>query len=78
MRMMVRFQNGTRADALLLSARDRRVRVVVAGRGATEEWLVFEGHCYDEGGRPVEIEAVTAVHEASSGAKTLTAGSAGN
>lgn len=79
MRMMVRFQNGRRADAVLLASSGSRVRVIVAGRGRTEEWLVFYGHCYDEGGRPVEIESMDAVTEIEYTAPlTMTAGSSMN
>ena len=61
MRMTVQFQNGDRADAVLLAAQADRVRVVVAGRGVTEEWVLFYGHFYDQAGRPVEIDSIEAV-----------------
>ena len=72
MRLTVRFQNGARADALLLATSGSRLRVIVKGRGLTEEWLVFDGHCFDERGQLLEIEFVSAVESARPG--TLTAG----
>jgi hypothetical protein len=59
MRMTVQFQNGSRAEALLLAAQGNRIRAIVAGRGTTEEWLMFDGHWFDESGRLIEIEALT-------------------
>jgi hypothetical protein len=64
MRMTVRFQNAARAEVLLLATIHNRVRVIVAGRGTTEEWLMFGDYCFDESGRPVEIEALLAVGKA--------------
>jgi hypothetical protein len=79
MRLTVRFQNGARAEVLLLGVSDSRARVVVAGRGTTEEWTVFDGQCFDERGRPVEVESALAIPPAEQARpRTLTAGGASN
>ena len=48
MQMIVKFKSGVIEDALLLSVGSDRIRVVVAGRGTTEEWLMLDGHLFDE------------------------------
>lgn len=58
MRMAVQFENGVRAEALVLACNRNRLRVVVAGRRETEEWPRIDGFWYDESGRRVEIEAM--------------------
>jgi len=59
--MTVRFQSGVTAEALLLGLTSDRIRVVVAGRGTTDEWLMFDGNCFDEYGRFVQIESLIAL-----------------
>ena len=61
MRMVVRFQNGLKVEALILAAHRDQIRVVVAGRRETEEWLMVDGGWYDDSGRRVDIQAVVAL-----------------
>lgn len=61
MRMQVRFENGSRAEAVLLASGTRQMRVVLKGSADTEHWEMIQGGCVDETGQPVEIEAVFAV-----------------
>jgi len=59
--MIVKFKSGVIEDALLLSVGSDRIRVVVAGRGTTEEWLMLDGHLFDEDGRIIEVQALLAL-----------------
>jgi hypothetical protein len=59
--MIVQFENGVRAEAVVLAAARDLLRVAVAGSRDTEEWLMFDGCWYDESGRRVEIEAAVAI-----------------
>ena len=61
MRMTVEFHNGLRGEALVLATNGNRIRVIVAGRGTTEQWQLVNGHCFDELGRVVGLEAMVAV-----------------
>jgi hypothetical protein len=63
MQMMVHFQNGTIAEAIILAAAINQIRVLIAGRSDTEEWRMFDGQFYDESGRLVEIDSMVAVDE---------------
>lgn len=78
MRLEIRFENGRRAEALILAANSREMRVVVQDSGDTEEWQKFDGAWRDEGGTPIEIEAFLAIDGAdcSSFCSTLTYGAA--
>lgn len=58
MLLVLRYPNGTRVDALLLSRETDRLRVALHGRNDTIELqLVFESWM-DEDGRRVSIEAI--------------------
>jgi hypothetical protein len=59
--MTVRFKAGVIDDALLLAVGRDRIRVLVAGRRSTEEWLMMEGHLFDEDGRIIEVQALFAL-----------------
>jgi hypothetical protein len=61
MQMTVKFKSGVIEDALLLSVGSDRIRVVVAGRSTTEEWLMLDGRLFDEEGRIIEVQALFAV-----------------
>jgi hypothetical protein len=80
MRMTVQFQDGSRSDALLLAVSAHHARVIVAGRGTTEEWILFDGHCFDERGGAVTIESLVVVADTASAStpKAMSAGSISN
>jgi len=61
MRMRVQFENGGRAEAVLLAGSRREMRVVVEGSTDTEQWEKLDGAWRDENGGPIEIEALIAV-----------------
>jgi hypothetical protein len=58
MQMTVKYKSGVIEDALVLAVGSDRIRVVVAGRGTTEEWLMLDGRLFDEDGR---IQALLAL-----------------
>ena len=59
--MTVKFNSGAIEDALVLAVRTDRIRVLVAGRRTTEEWLMLEGRLFDEDGRIIELQALFAL-----------------
>lgn len=61
MRMQVRFENGSRNEALLLAAGTRQMRVVVKRSANAEQWEILDGSWRDENNRPIEIEALFVV-----------------
>ena len=61
MRITVRFNNGARAEALILAGDRKQALVVVEGRSEAEDWRLLNGRLYDQGGQPVEIEAMFAL-----------------
>jgi hypothetical protein len=61
MHMIVKFQNGIRAEALLLAGGRDRMRLIVSGQADAIELSKADGYWYTEAGEPVEIEAITAV-----------------
>ncbi len=61
MRMIAQIQNSVTVEALVLAADTNLIRVVAAGRGETEEWVIIGGRLYDEQGRRIEIESVLAL-----------------
>jgi hypothetical protein len=61
MRLTVQFDNGVRGEALLLASNGNQMRVIVAGRVTTEDWLIVDRHWFDAKGRPVEVDALIAV-----------------
>lgn len=61
MRMEVQFENGRRAEAVLLAANRYEMRVAVTGSADTEQWQKHDGAWFDENGGRIEIEALTAV-----------------
>lgn len=58
MQIAIKYQDGERARALLLSAGKNRLRVAIQGTGDTEEWARLDGCWRDEGGRTLDIEAL--------------------
>lgn len=61
MRIQVQFGKGGRAEAVLLAANRRTMRVVLEGAADTQQWEMFDGAWRDENGVPIEIEALIAV-----------------
>jgi hypothetical protein len=61
MRLTVQFDNGVRGEAVLLASNGNQIRVIVAGRGKTEDWLISYGRWFDESGRPIEIDGMVAL-----------------
>ena len=51
---------GRQVDALLLSASQDRLRVVIPGRADTAEFQLIEGRWISESGGPVELGAMIA------------------
>ena len=61
MRMLIRYQNGTKVEGLLLAASRDRMRVAVAGQGDTSD-LNRQGDCwYAENDEFIEFEAMIPV-----------------
>lgn len=61
MRMQIEFEDGGRAEAVLLAAGRREMRVVVEGSTDTEQWEKVDGVWRDESGARIEIEALIMV-----------------
>ena len=58
MRLILRYGNGTRTEALLLARSAGAMRVTVPGCKDTVEFRMENGHWADEEGRRVAIEAI--------------------
>jgi hypothetical protein len=85
MRMEIHFEDGRRAEALVLAASRYRMRVVVEGSNNTEEWEKLDGVWCNESGERIEIEALVAIDGtdwlgfcAEVGARTMTMGASPN
>lgn len=61
MRVLIRRENGTRAEALILAASKHRMRVAVAGGNEIEDFRMMHGLWCDESGQTIELEAVAPV-----------------
>jgi hypothetical protein len=61
MRMTVRYQNGLRAEAVLLAASRERMRVVVDSQRDTIELHMVDACWFTEEGAEIEIEALIPV-----------------
>jgi hypothetical protein len=59
MRMMIRFQNGVRGEAVLLAANAQQMRVAFHARGDVKQLNRDSAGCWhNESGEPLEIEAL--------------------
>ena len=58
MRMMLLFENGRRAEAVLLATSDYRMRVVVRGKRDAAEFRLIKDQWMSEEGEAVDIESV--------------------
>ena len=58
MRMMLLFENGRRAEAVLLAASDYRMRVVVRGTEDATELRLIQDQWMSEEGKAVDIESL--------------------
>jgi hypothetical protein len=58
MHMIIRYPTGRRAEALLLSASENRMRIVLRRLNETREVRLISGHWTDESGDQIEIEAI--------------------
>jgi hypothetical protein len=75
MHMILRYQDGSRVEALLLSQESDRMRVAIHGRNDTLELRLVRERWVDDDGQKVSIEAIVA---ARSGVEpALRAGAAG-
>jgi len=58
MRMMIRYQSGLRAEAVLLAANSDRMRVAIGSQRDTVELRRVDGCWYTQRGAAIEIEAL--------------------
>jgi hypothetical protein len=58
MRMMIRYQSGLRAEALLLAANRERMRVAIGSQRDTVELHLVNGGWRTQRGAAIEIEAL--------------------
>jgi hypothetical protein len=58
MRLILRYPNGMRAEALLLAREDDLLRIIMRGFEETLELRLHEGEWHDEQGQRVSIEAM--------------------
>jgi len=61
MRMMIRYQSGLRAEAVLLAASSDRMRVAIDSQRDTVELHRVDGCWRTERGAAIEIEALMAI-----------------
>ena len=58
MQMQIQFENGKRAEAVILAASRYEMRVVVQGFDNTQAWEKVDGLWRNESGERIEIEAL--------------------
>jgi len=58
MQITIKYEDGVRADAILLATGTNRMRVLVMGSNDTEEWTQLDGIWRTEDGRQIEFEAM--------------------
>jgi hypothetical protein len=61
MRMMIRYQNGLRAEAVLLAANSERMRVAIGSHSDTIELNRVDAGWRTQRGAAIEIEALMAI-----------------
>ena len=61
MRMIVRYENGRRVDAVLLAAGAQEMRMAIDSRGDAAVLVRAGDRWFDESGEAVEIEAMLAL-----------------
>jgi hypothetical protein len=59
--MQVQFENGSRAEALIMAASTYEMRVVVEGYTDTQHWERIDGVWQDDSGERIAIGAVIAL-----------------
>jgi hypothetical protein len=64
MHIILRYPNGKRVDALLLSREHDRLRVAIQGRNDTLELKLVRERWVDDDGQKVSIEAMVIAHPA--------------
>jgi hypothetical protein len=81
MRMMMRYQNGLRVEAVILAASRERMRVAIDSQGDTAELHQVNSCWFTESGTKIEIEALIPIQEAATSRfceavypRTMTAG----
>jgi len=60
---IVRYSNGRRAEAIVLTANDAYMRLVLRGTDETAEFVHINGHWFSESGDCLEIESMIFVSE---------------
>jgi hypothetical protein len=61
MRMLIRYQNGLRVDAVVLAVNSERMRVAIGSQSDTVELHMVDGGWRTERGAAIEIEALMAI-----------------
>ena len=61
MRMLIRYQNGLRVEAVVLAANSERMRVAIGSQSDTVELHMVDGGWRTERGAAIEIEALMAI-----------------
>jgi len=61
MKMIIRYENGDRVEAILLTADSQHMRVAVESQSDTAEFVRVEDCWYGDRGEAVEIEALISI-----------------
>jgi hypothetical protein len=61
MRMLIRYQNGLRVEAVVLAVNSERMRVAIGSQSDTVELHMVDGGWRTERGAAIEIEALMAI-----------------
>ena len=61
MRMLIRYQNGLRVEAVVLAVNSERMRVAIGAQSDTVELHMVDGGWRTERGAAIEIEALMAI-----------------
>ena len=63
MRMLIRYPNGNRVEAVLLAADGERMLIVVESQPDAVELSLVNGCWYTEAGEAIELEALISIPE---------------
>ena len=61
MRMLIRYQNGLRVEAVVLAVNSERMRVAIGSQSDTVELHMVDGGWRTQRGTAIEIEALMAI-----------------
>jgi hypothetical protein len=61
MRMLIRYQNGLRVEAVVLAVNSERMRVAIGSHSDTVELHMVDGGWRTQRGAAIEIEALIAI-----------------